>query len=180
MATSNTGSAQPISGNTRSMQRAIWDSYTVAAAAQLLNQTKKLFTSNQINANNVTGDVCNMRATGMLPAGHRHLCRSIRVEMLGAAADMAAMLQYTWLNFKYSGSVVWENALSLATGGVGIPNGASNGLADQRAIYYFDTDPIDIEGQVPIELDVITAGAGNATAAFFLRAYLDGEYTEII
>lgn len=168
-------------GKPRTSQRAIWDSFTVAAGAALLKTTTILFQTNVVNQSSITGDQCNMRSKGALPTGHQHIVKAIRVEMIGAAADLDSMLQYTWLNFKLGGPVVWENTLSLASGGVGVPNAPANGIADQRSIYYFDTDPIVITGQTSIELDVITGGAAaNATAAFFFRAYLDGQYTELV
>jgi len=174
------GTGEQFTGKTRSAQRPIWDSFKVAGAAALnTNATTALFTSNQVNKSGVTGDVCNMRQAGSLPAGHRHMVTAIRIEMLSTTlADLFAMLQFTWIRFLYSGTPVWEATLSYAAGGMGIVGGDSNGVADPRAILYFDLQPIKIEGTVPIELDVITAGTGNATTAFFMRAYLDGVYTE--
>jgi len=170
---------EQLTGGIRRTQKAIWDSITVAAAGALnTGATTKLFTTNVVDNGAVTMDVSNMRAAGMLPAGHSHLINAIRVLMLGGAADMTLFMQKTFLKLFYSGILVWEGTPDYCPAGAGIQGSAGNGIADPRAIYFFDQQPIRLEGQVPFRLEVTSGATGNAAAAFFARFYLDGVYSE--
>ncbi|MDP9054840.1 MAG: hypothetical protein M3N93_11160 [Acidobacteriota bacterium] len=179
MSNSLNATGEQLTGSTRTAQRAIWDAFAIASAAPLnTNATKKMFTTNVVDTGGVTGDVSNMRLAGMLPAGHSHIIRAIRIEMQGASADLLTFNQFTFLKFFYSGIQIFESTIALLGSGMGMNGSASNGLPDARAIYFFDKQPIRLEGMTPFRLEVVSGATGNASAAFFLRAYLDGEYTE--
>jgi hypothetical protein len=179
MSSSANALGEQLTGATRTAQRALWDSFAIATTTAMnTNATKKMFTTNVVDTGGVSGDVSNMRLAGMLPAGHSHMVRAIRVEMQGTAADLLSFNQLTWLKFFYSGIQVFESTIALLNGGVGMSGSPSNGVADARSIYYFDKQPIDVQGMTPFRFEVNTGATGSTTAAFFFRAYLDGEYTE--
>lgn len=166
-------------GSVRTRQSPLYDSYAVATTTAILpaNGVQKMF-GNINGVNSIGPDTTNMEKAFELQGGVSFLVRSLRLSFIGcAAADIASFQKNICVKLIAGGIKLLEAPADYWPGGAGVSGAASNGLNDPRAVVYFDLDPILLTDGMGFRVE-LGGTTFNTTAAFFMRAYLDGRITE--
>lgn len=181
-----------VPGKVRTRQSPIYDTYVVQSGAQVggAQGTVVMFTQieNQITSaypNGVPGYITNMQQANQLQGGVSFVLGALRLVPVGMAeADLVAFMQNFEVqlqigagNFAYADAPPEYFAGGAGSFTPGTGTAASNGLPDARAIVPFDVDPILLTDGVNFRLKLLGAPF-NASQLFFMRAYLDGQFTE--
>lgn len=169
-----------VPGKTRTTQSPLYATYKVALGAPLLaNGLVKMFGDVQGLAG-IGPELTNMMKSFELAGAEQFTVRALRLVPLGCAvADWQVFCQACTVRLiAGSGNIPYADAPpEFWAGGAGIATSAAinNGVPDPRAITPFDQDPLLLEDGVNFRVEFVGTSPGNATAAFFLRIYLDGE-----
>lgn len=173
-----------VPGKVRTVQSPYYDTYTVAAAGSVnAGGTTKMF-GNVLGLNGVGPQTTNMQQAFQLSGGESFLCAALRMVFVGSAlADVNAFMLNNTVRFIIgAGNFYYCDApAEYWAGGAGAYGGtsaaATNGIPDPRAIVPFDVDPILLTDGVNFRVELVGT-AFSASAAFALRAYLDGQKTQ--
>jgi hypothetical protein len=181
-----------VPGKVRTRQSPIYDSYVVAAGSNVGggSGTIVMFTQieNQITStypNGVPGYITNMQQANQLQGGVSFVLGALRLVPIGMAEvdlnsfmqNFRVQLQIGAGQFAYSDAPpeYWAGGAGSFTPGTG--TSALNGFPDSRAIVPFDVDPILLTDGVNFRVKLI-GNPFTASSDFFLRVYLDGQFTE--
>ena len=181
-----------VPGKVRTRQSPLYDTYVVAQGANVggANGTVVMFTQieNQITStypNGVPGYITNMQQANQLQGGVSFVLGALRLVPIGMAeVDLVTFMQNFRIKleigaggFAYSDAPpeYWAGGAGSFTPGTG--TAALNGFPDTRSIVPFDIDPILLTDGVNFRLRLV-GQPFEASAEFFLRVYLDGQFTE--
>lgn len=189
--TGNTTPSIYVPGKVRTRQSPLWDTYDVASGAMVGgNGTTVMFNQfeNQITAtypNGVPGNITNMQQANQLSGGVSFVLGALRLVPLGAAeVDLVQFMQNFRVELQvgagyFSYSVAppeyWAGGAGPFTPGTG--TASLNGFPDPSATVGFDIDPILLTDGVNFRLKLLGIPFA-ASQRFFMRAYLDGQFTE--
>jgi hypothetical protein len=165
-----------VPGKVRTTQTPLFDTLTVASGAAMnAGGITKMFTT----VSGVGPNITNMQLSQQLPGGVQFLVKAMRCVFLGSVAvDIAAFCLNNTVRFYVgAGNIAYADApAEYWAGGAGVNGQPANGIPDPRAIVPFDIDPVLLTDGVNFRVDLVGTPV-NATAAFALRVYLDGQLT---
>jgi hypothetical protein len=119
-----------------------------------------------------------MQLAGQLPGGTSMNVYSLRVVFFAAAADIVSFCQNNSCRLYAGGIKLLDAPPEYWAGGAGVAQSANNGVADPRAIVGFKSDPIQLTDGIVFNVTFNAKATFAASAAFFMRVYLDGEFQE--
>ncbi len=173
-----------VPGKVRTVQSPYYDTYVVASGAAVVPNSPQVMFNNVQGIGGIGPNITNMRQAMQLPGGESFLLSSFRCAFIGCAlADVNAfMLNFTVRLIIGSGNYAYCDApAEYWASGAGAYGGtsaaATNGIPDPRAIVPFDVDPILLTDGVNFQVNLVGT-TFNASAAFALRVYLDGQKTQ--
>lgn len=175
-----------VPGKVRTVQSPYYDTYTVAAGAQVGGTSGIVTMFGNVNgSNNIAGNITNMTQQFQLAGGESFLMRSLQLVPIGMAEVDLVTFQQNFTSRFIIGTgdyaycdappEFWSAGKGSFTPGTG--TSSTNGVPDSRSIFPFDTDPILLTDGTNFRLRLVGTPF-TASALFFLRAYLDGQKTQ--
>lgn len=166
-----------VPGVRRRQWTPLYDTIVLAAAGTLGPLTE--FFTHTVGANGI--NVTNLAKANELAGTEAFEVHSMRVFVLGIAADVTDMYQNLCVRLRRGNAVELEAPVEYWAGGAGfhLATAAStdvfNGAADPRAVVSLEDEPIRIEGGDPFRV-TMEGALTTATAALTVRVYLEGYY----
>jgi len=161
----------------RTRQSPLFDSLAVATTTTLTATGIIKMFGNIVGVGGIGPETTNMEKAFELVGGNSFLVRSMRVVVHAAAADITSFMKGFTVRLIASGIKLLDAPADFWPGGAGVNTVASNGIADPRAVMGFDLDPIQLTDGISFRVELLGT-TFTTTAAFFLRVYLDGRWTE--
>ena len=173
------GSPSPIEPGRASTQWTPLYSSIAIATATAMPTTIKLF--GDINGSaGVTSDRTNMTKAFELESPQSFLVMAMRVVMIGcAAADLRSFMQNYTCRLNAAGKKILEAPAEYWAGGAGPSIDNNNGIADVRSVVSLTANPIDLRAGTTFNFEAVGTSFPT-TGAFFMRVYLEGQYTRAI
>jgi len=168
-------SGELFTGKGRTRQAPLYSSIAIATTTAF--STIRRFFQDVRGAASVGPETTNMQRAGQVPGGCNFLAQALRIVVSGAAADIRSLNENITFQLKIGG-ILWADApAEYFSAGMGVNTAAANGVPDFRSAGIWDLDPARIDDSINFTLEAVGT-TWTTTAAFFMRAYLEGRIEE--